>query len=136
MKQKLSIDEIKGCKICTEDCAVFHRFDQGTLEQKKDDIYTLAREIMDVERDKKEHMKEFTEKLKKLKGMHNNVVEEVSREGYHKTEMCYGVPDYDKKTITFYSENGVAVKQRRMTTEEMAVDTDVIQLANGTNGGM
>ena len=131
---KKSIDEIKAMHIATEDCAVFREFDQGTLEKKKDDLYELSRELLDEENEFSQIKKEYNEKLKNLKKRRNTVVEEVNRGGFHKTEMCYCIPDYEDKTMNYYSGDGILAKQRRMTKEEQAVSTDILRLSTGTGG--
>jgi len=130
----MNIEEIKALSIFREEKAVFMRYDLAVVEKKKDDVYTLSKEIMEFEEEKKELMSAMNEKVKALKDRHKVVVNEVTHGGCFERQACYAVPNYDNGVMEFYSTEGKKVDQRRLTPQEKAVSTNVLNLSTGTKG--
>ena len=108
--------QIEAAKIRVEDYDL--PMDKDTIENKKSDFIELVRKVMDIKEEKKEVMKNFTDKIKDLETTIETINWELKTGKIKASGTLYDFIDQEAGEMHTYNEHGEMVSQRRLTIEE------------------
>lgn len=105
---------------------VQEHYTDSELQNFKNDQCELAIEIMDIEEEKKEAMKVFTDKMKDLKLESGSLLGKIRNAFEEVPQMVYGMDDQENGVMEFYTATGELVstsplnpKQRQTTMKPL-----------------
>ncbi|MBV5282198.1 MAG: hypothetical protein JZU53_07155 [Paludibacter sp.] len=109
------------------------RFDPEKVTLLKNDLSDLSIIINDVEIDKKETAKAFSDQLKPLKKQKTELLKNIKEKAELVNERCYKFVDHDARMTGFYNSEGELVNARPMTPDEAQATIYSMDRQTGTN---
>jgi hypothetical protein len=114
----MNLDRIKLLAVGTEERLVSVPLTETELEEAKDNfiqdnlkLNSTKRELANVSAGYKMQMKEISERLKETLGR-------LKDQAIESNEVCYKVPDFDNRTMDFYTNKAVKVFSRPLRPDE------------------
>lgn len=95
------------------------RFTPDQLLKMKEDLSELAININDIELQKKETVKEFSDTLKPLIEEKKEILKGLKNKSEHVTERCFKFIDENTREVGFYNEDGELIESRPAYADEL-----------------
>ena len=102
----------------------YHKaFDSDELARKKTELSETCISINDIEEDIKEYRENANLRLKPLKEIRRQLLEDIKSKGRMVKEKCYCFIEQEEKMVCFYNAEGVLVSSRPATRDELRQPT-------------
>lgn len=95
------------------------RFTPEQLLKMKEELSELAININDIEIQKKETVKTFSDTLKPLIEEKNEILKGLKNKSEHVTERCFKFIDAESREVGFYNEDGELIESRPAYADEL-----------------
>lgn len=105
-----------------EDMTFSRQVDDEELTQLRERFAALNVQLAQIEKEKKEMLAEFKERMKPLKGDAAHILNTLSAETEEVKERVYLFPDHETSKMLIYDRYGVLVKSRRLRPDEKQTD--------------
>ena len=102
-----------------EEKGYMKRFTPEQLLKKKEDLSELAIKINDIEVDKKETVKTYTNTLKPLNEEKKEILRGLKNKSEHVIERCFKFIDAETREVGFYNEDGELIESRPAYADEL-----------------
>jgi len=88
------------------------------IENRKSEFFKNAIQIDDLEEEKKEATKEFTDKIKDIKATNKCIRDEIKTGAARVEGILYDIADYEEGYMCTYDKTGALIEKRRLTPQE------------------
>lgn len=128
MKRELAKEITEGEKrvaFLTDNCDkveekdYMKRFSPEELSLMKDNLSDVAIKINDIEIEKKEVVKEFTEQLKPLSEGKSRLLKGLKNKAELVTERCFKFIDNETREVGYYNQDGDLIESRPAYVDEL-----------------
>lgn len=113
-----------------EEVGYMKQFSPDQIVAMKDDLSEVAIQINDIETEKKEAMKEYTDRLKPLNDQKSELLGNIKKKAEYVNEQCYKFVDHEDRMVGYYNAEGVLVSSRPARPDEAQM---TIRMLTGTN---
>lgn len=131
------LEERKNFLVDNADSVVemdYHKsFEADELARKKTELSEACIRINDLEEDLKEYRESISFKLKPLKEIRQQLLEDIKSKGKMVREKCYCFIEKEDKMACFYNADGILVSSRPATREELRQPTIFALQRNAVN---
>lgn len=121
------LEERKNFLVDNADSVVemdYHKsFEADELARKKTELSEACIRINDLEEDLKDYREDINFKLKPLKDIRKELLEDIKSKGKMVHEKCYCFIEKEDKMACFYNAEGILVSSRPATREELRQPT-------------
>lgn len=118
-----------------EDMTYQKVFSPEQLNQKRSELESVSISISDLNKEKKEWMKNFKAEMDPLAQNHAKIVGELKSKSAEVTETCYCILDEETRMMGFYNGEGILVYSRPAFQEELnrTIQMEIRNTRTGTD---
>lgn len=115
-----------------ENVGYVREFAPEEMEAMKDNLADTSITVNDLEIEKKEKVKEITDKIKPLKNRLKGLLTNIRERSEFVKEDCYKFIDHEENQVGYYNSDGLLISTRRAKPEERQTKMFVLD-KTGTN---
>ena len=115
-----------------EDMGYMRQFTQDELDEMKDSLSDISINHNDLEEEKKEMVKDISERIKHLVKRRQSILSSLKNRSEYVKEPCYKFHNEETKEVGYYNATGKLIFRRPMKPEEM--QRSILSLRSAANG--
>lgn len=94
------------------------KFTEEEISEKKHELSNIDISIDDIEEQKKDIVKEISDKLKSEKKVRRNILTDIRKGYFEQFETVFDIPDQEQGLMYTFKSDGTLIFERRLTPKE------------------